>query len=52
MITKLSPGNMVSLMMGVWFFATACGEFLASKIGALMSVPVAVRNSPVASMPY
>lgn len=52
MITKLSPARMVAMMMGVWFFATAIGEFLASKIGALMSVPEAVQNNAVASMPY
>jgi POT family proton-dependent oligopeptide transporter len=52
MITKLSPPKMVALMMGVWFFATAVGELLASKIGAMMSVPDAVQNNPVASMPY
>ena len=26
-------------MMGIWFFASAIGEFLAGKIGSLMSVP-------------
>ncbi|MEO6000471.1 MAG: peptide MFS transporter [Chitinophagaceae bacterium] len=52
MITKLSPGKIVSLMMGIWFFATAIGEFLASKIGAMMSVPHAVQNNAIASMPY
>lgn len=52
MITKLSPGKIVSLMMGIWFFATAIGEFLASKIGAMMSVPKLVQNNAIASMPY
>jgi POT family proton-dependent oligopeptide transporter len=52
MITKLSPGKIVAFMMGTWFFATAIGEFLASKIGALMSVPVMVQNNAIASMPY
>jgi proton-dependent oligopeptide transporter, POT family len=52
MITKLSPGKMVGLMMGIWFFATAVGEFLASKIGAMMSVPALVQNNARASMPY
>jgi POT family proton-dependent oligopeptide transporter len=45
MITKLSPAKIVSLMMGIWFFATAIGEFLASKIGALMSVPEMAQNN-------
>lgn len=45
---------MVSLMMGIWFFATAIGEFLAGKIGSLMSVPknILAKNDPVLSLPY
>ncbi len=54
MITKLSPEKIVSMMMGIWFFASAIGEFLAAKIGALMSVPaeIAAANNPVESLPY
>ena len=52
MITKLSPTKMVGLMMGIWFFASAIGEFMAQKIGSLMSVPETVQNNAVASMPY
>jgi len=52
MITKLAPGKIVSLMMGIWFFATAIGEYLASRIGAMMSVPASVQNIAIASMPY
>lgn len=54
MVTKLSPARMVSLMMGIWFFATAVGEFLAGKLGALMSVPKAIldKKDPVLSLPY
>jgi len=52
MVTKLSPVKMVSLMMGIWFFATATGEFLAGKIGSLMSVPEEVQNNAVLSLPY
>jgi POT family proton-dependent oligopeptide transporter len=51
MITKLSPGHMVGMMMGIWFLASALGEFLASKIGAMMSVPADVTN-PIESLPY
>lgn len=51
-VTKLSPANIVSLMMGIWFFASAIGEFLAVKIGALMSVPEDVQANPVQSLPY
>ena len=41
-------------MMGIWFFATAIGEFLASKIGSLMSVPkeVLAKQDPTLSLPY
>lgn len=54
MVTKLSPAKMVALMMGIWFFASAIGEFLAAKIGALMSVPKEVleKNDPSLSLPY
>jgi POT family proton-dependent oligopeptide transporter len=54
MVTKLSPANIVAMMMGIWFFASAIGEFLAAKIGALMSVPqhIAEANDPATSLPY
>lgn len=52
MITKLSPVKVVALMMGIWFFATAIGQFLAGKIGSLMSVPAEIQNDAVASLPY
>jgi dipeptide/tripeptide permease len=32
-VTKVSPGRMVGLMMGVWFLALATGNFLAGKMG-------------------
>jgi POT family proton-dependent oligopeptide transporter len=52
MVTKLSPIRMVAVMMGIWFFASAGGEFLAGKIGKMMSVPEAVQNNAIASLPY
>ncbi|HEX8460150.1 MAG TPA: peptide MFS transporter, partial [Segetibacter sp.] len=52
MITKLSPKKMVAMMMGIWFFASALGEFFAGKIGSLMSVPENVVDNPVLSLPY
>ncbi len=54
MVTKLSPAKMVAMMMGIWFFGTAIGEFLAGKIGSMMSVPAAilVKKDPVLSLPY
>ena len=39
-------------MMGIWFFATAIGQFLAGKIGSMMSVPAELQNDAVASLPY
>jgi POT family proton-dependent oligopeptide transporter len=29
MVTKLAPGRLVGLMMGIWFFATAMGNYVA-----------------------
>lgn len=54
MVTKLSPAKMVAMMMGIWFFATAIGEFLAGKIGSMMSVPEAIlaKKDPILSLPY
>ncbi len=54
MVTKLAPVKIVSMMMGIWFFASAIGEFLATKIGAMMSVPasVAEAQNPMTSLPY
>lgn len=52
MVTKLSPKEIVAMVMGIWFFASALGEFLAGKIGSLMSVPEEVVNYPVLSLPY
>lgn len=54
MVTKLAPVKMVSLMLGILFFASAVGEFLAGKIGSLMSVPddVLAKNNPILSLPY
>ena len=34
-VTKVSPTRMVARVMGVWFFATALGEFLAGQFAAL-----------------
>lgn len=52
MVTKLSPRHMVGLIMGIWFLASALGEFVAAKIGALMVVPAEVVNDAEASLPY
>jgi proton-dependent oligopeptide transporter, POT family len=36
MVTKLSPGRLVGLMMGVWFFATAMGNYVAGWIAGFL----------------
>ena len=35
MVTKLAPLKFASLLMGLWFFATAIAEFLAGHLAAL-----------------
>lgn len=52
MVTKLSPSRMVGMIMGIWFLASALGDFLAAKIGQLMVVPEEVVNDAVQSLPY
>jgi POT family proton-dependent oligopeptide transporter len=34
-VTKVAPTRMVARVMGLWFFATALGEFLAGQFAAL-----------------
>ena len=36
MVTKLSPARIVGLMMGVWFFATAMGNYVAGWVAGLV----------------
>jgi POT family proton-dependent oligopeptide transporter len=36
MVTKLSPKRLVGLMMGVWFFATAMGNYVAGWIAGFL----------------
>jgi POT family proton-dependent oligopeptide transporter len=36
MVTKLSPGRLVGLMMGVWFFATAMGNYVAGYVAGFL----------------
>ena len=33
MVTKLAPRRMTSMMIGVWFLATACGNYMSGQIG-------------------
>lgn len=39
MITKLSPKRLGGMMMGLWFLASAYGQYVAGLLGAGMSVP-------------
>jgi POT family proton-dependent oligopeptide transporter len=36
MVTKLSPARIVGLMMGVWFFATAMGNYVAGWVAGFL----------------
>lgn len=38
-ITKLSPKHLGGMMMGIWFLATAYGQYVAGLLGANMSLP-------------
>lgn len=57
MITKLSPARMVGLMMGMWFLASAFGQYVAGWVGTLMSIPAEEGEAsglvvnPVESLP-
>jgi POT family proton-dependent oligopeptide transporter len=35
-VSKLAPAKFMSLLMGVWFFATAISEFLAGQLASLV----------------
>lgn len=39
MITKLSPQKFAGMMMGLWFLASAYGQYAAGLLGAGMSLP-------------
>lgn len=39
MITSLSPKHLSGMMMGLWFLASAYGQYLAGLIGAGISNP-------------
>ena len=36
MVTKLAPGRLVGVMMGVWFFATAMGNYVAGWVAGFL----------------
>jgi proton-dependent oligopeptide transporter, POT family len=43
LVTKLSPGRLVGLMMGVWFLATAFGNKIAGWVAGFFDVIPAAR---------
>jgi proton-dependent oligopeptide transporter, POT family len=38
-MTKLSPKRLIGIIMGLWFLASAYGQYIAGVLGAGMSVP-------------
>lgn len=48
---KLSPANIAGTIMGVLGIAAALGEYMAAKIGNLMTVPSDIHD-PIRSLPY
>lgn len=44
MITKLSPHNLAGMMMGLWFLASAYGQYVAGLLGAGIVLPD--KNTP------
>lgn len=44
-MTKLSPFRLQGMMMGMWFLASAYGQYVAGLIGASMSVPADTNNN-------
>ncbi len=51
-ITKLSPKHMGGMMMGIWFLATAYGQYVAGLLGANMSTPDPKASLPQKLMAY
>ena len=49
-ITRLAPTNIVGFMMGVWFLASAYGQYLAGYISSLMSIPDESAGANVSSL--
>ena len=37
LVTKVAPAKMLSMMMGMWFLASAYGQYVAGLLGAGMS---------------
>ena len=39
LVTKLSPKHLGGMMMGMWFLASAYGQYVAGLLGANMATP-------------
>lgn len=52
MITKLSPQKLAGMMMGLWFLASAYGQYVAGLLGASMALPDKNASKPDLLMSY
>ena len=46
-VTKLSPQRIVGFMMGMWFFASAAGNFVAGEIAKATATDVSGASADV-----
>ena len=46
-VTKLSPQRIVGFMMGMWFFASAAGNFVAGEIAKATAADVSGASADV-----
>lgn len=51
-VTKLSPKHLGGMMMGMWFLASAYGQYVAGLLGAGMSTPDAEAGLPEKLLAY
>ena len=51
-VTKLSPKHLGGMMMGMWFLASAYGQYVAGLLGANMSTPSNTAGLPEKLMAY
>ena len=51
LVSKLSPKQIASTLMGIMFLSISLGEYLSGKLGAFMTVPEGISGS-VEMMPY
>jgi len=51
-VTKLSPKHLGGMMMGMWFLASAYGQYVAGLLGAGMSTPDANAGLPEKLIAY